>query len=1067
MRLNLTRIDRDGHIALFNLGHLRFQLYFKSNWHPLFFSSENADLNQLLVMANMLLSSHAYLKPKSSGDKSKDVVSKAQEEENKTSETEETKVDESSSKMDISDSNLSETDTQKHVEAEKEGENSKKVEEKTLEEEKEKNKEDSAMQVDEELKSKDAAQAPTKPEEVVEIGLGSVFDIIMQGYKSQYQFDENDMEEDFMDDEDTAEDEEDAENGENKENVDPREPTETEWSEIVMPAIRRFMRREDMAPYLMDEWTRRVNQTKASSGMMSALNVIRDELISGGIIPKPLRPFVPRQAFGYHSNTIAAGLNGGFGAGDSRTKETSKRVQVNTFLTNQWQKMSQRLKATTGFYARPLKGDMLHWTINFFDFDSNSPLGVSLMQLALQHHSFNDKSDRQIVDTDLASSELGVDAPAAPRYFNPTKKVEAANIVLEILFPDTFDDEEALPVFRLIRPTLDLPPDFFENVFKTFVPKATPSSANPSETASSASPGATTSSNQNSQDSTSPEPRITPSYYASLMTSSGGASVTSDSLAADSVATDSDSSKLLTASTATGTTMSSAVDSQSESSQPTASNSLPTPSTGNVWRDQKFDLFDFLVDLRLCLANQSPKVDMNSAMTGYQTTGFWKRFRCISAAIADEQQIEGTGKVCLPISCLELIYGSGGSGRAAFSLSQSGSVSPMTFELYGIESKVQTYCGVLEFTAQEGTVVIPSWMISMLNFQEGEQVMLRKISLPPGDFVKLQPLDDSHVVEGINPKALLEWRLRNFVALTKGEILPIISDSGHTFKFSVLEVKPGHSIAITDRDITVEFVDPLETSETPQAAPKIDKSKTTASSSPSSSAKPPLRTGHTTTEDEQAENCKKCETCRHMIPEAAYLTHSMRCPRMNYYCEACQCAVAKAEKEAHDAEKHMKIQCARCNAQLERRDLPNHAENLCPARIVKCPFCELNMPESSRLEHENQCGSRTVKCTDCGVRVSMRFLEQHTESGCVKKEEPRRYDSPSRDNGRPNEFGATPANSQIFLCETCKAPIDSFDELQVHMLTVHYNPDNSNSSSAMDVTETEPSEDATAKVPEE
>lgn len=993
MRLSLTRVDRQDHIALFTLGHIKFQLYFKSNWQPLFFATENTDLNQLLSMANVLLSTHGYLQQRPPKKASEKTLTETNSE--TTTDVDASKPAESASPAPVA---TPET-VDEAITADSTSKPSEEVTESAEENPSSTSAPEVATSISEliaaanKLKLDMAAESASESEiDGGEIGLGRVFDMVMEGYKTQFNFEEDELEEDDFDLGD-----EENEDGTEEAPADPREPTDEEWLTIVIPAIRRFARHEGMAPYLTEEWVRRANQTKSSTGVMAALTMLRDELISGGTIPRSLRPFIPRNAFGFHSGATSA---------------QKQKDEVKQYLSLQWQDLGRRLVSSCGFYARPFKGNELHWVISFFDFEANSPLGVSLMQLALQHYSFNDKSLAAPVD--LNETPSGIDTPSY------TRKVEAAKITLEMLFPDSFEDEDAFPVFRLIRPTLpDLPVDFFDNVFKTFKPRPKLAAS-----ASSTAPAPLTESAEAA--------KAAPSYYASLHLSTGANSVASD--VSDDVA-----------STESKPVSSTSVGAESSILSSTDAPVSETPvveesGSGNVWRDRKFNLFDFLVDVRQCLANASPKVDMNSAMTGYQTTGFWKRFRCISAVMAEEEKIEGTGKVCLPASCLELIYG--GLGGASFSLSQSGNLSPMTFELFGIESKVQTYCGVLEFTAQEGTVVIPSWMISQLNFQEGELVMMRKITLPPGDFVKLQPHTDSYQVEGINPKALLEWRLRDFVALTKGEVLPIISH-GHTFKFSVLEVKPGHAIAITDRDITVEFVDPIESSETPSYTP------TTISSSPSSVApnaqpevapKNPLRTGHTA-QDETVEGGKRCDNCRHMIPEASYLTHSMRCPRMNYYCEPCQMAVPKADKESHDASMHSAIECGRCRAKLERRELPNHSENVCPARIVKCSYCELDMPASSKESHEKQCGARTMKCADCGVRISMRFLEEHKASGCVKKEEPRRYDSPTR-GGTSTNGSASPSpfnpNAQIFVCETCKAPIDSFDELQVHMLTVHY-----------------------------
>lgn len=1028
MRLSLFRIDRNDHIAMFNLGgYIRFQLYFKSNWHPLFFSTENADLNQHLTMANMLLSNHGFLAKKVAADK-KDAAPKGNAPHAKTENEKlpESSTAESSPAMDIDPTPEAKTTTE---------------EPKPVDFEKIDLSED-LFGIDSGVRASTEEDKKEEAEDEVEIGLGRVFDLIMEGYRSQYNFD---LEEDIddEDDEDEVMDENPLEGTEGEpakkvEEVEVHEPSAEEWTTQVIPAVRRFMRREGMAPYLMDEWIRRVEQNKTNQGMAKAIATIRDDILSGSAIPRSLRPFIPRRLYDGSAN---------FGEPQPPNGMTQAQYKVQRFMREQWQAMGRRFSPTTGFYARPLKDDMLHWTLTLSNFDNRSHLGMALMELALAHHDFNEKKPS-------APSVESTETEESASYTAPPKKVEATNIIIEVLFPDTFDeDEEAIPFFRIIRPTLlDLPDDFFANVFKTFKPKPKPKEE-PKPLAS----AIPTSEVVDLAISGSSTEALTPSsYYAALATSSGGASALSLDTSSGTEAANNSSS--------TESVEKKPEQNESDSLKISSADALKVPAqeapatTAHMevepkssWNPVNFDLFDFFNDLRLCLITQQPRVDMNSATTGYQTTGFWKRFRCISAVMAEEERIEGMGKVCLPSSCLELIYGNRASSYMG--LSTSGNFAPMTFELSGIDSKVQTYCGVLEFTAQEGTVVVPSWMFEMLHFQEGELVMMRQITLPPGEFVKLQPLDDSYAVEGVNPKALLEWRLRDFVALTKGEILPIIAH-GHTFRFSVLDVRPGHSIAITDRDITVEFVDPLQTTEapTPSVAP------TPAPSANEPVAKSPLKTGHVEGTETTVVDGKKCENCRHIIPHAAYLTHSMRCPRMNYFCESCQTAVPKAEKEAHDAAVHAPAECGRCREKMEVRHLANHAQNLCPARMVKCSFCELNMPASSRGAHEASCGTRTVKCPGCNVRVSVRFLEEHQTSGCSKKEEPRRYGSPSsgtRRNSGPSV--ASTANSQLFVCETCQEPIDSFDELQVHMLTVHY------SDEAAPATE----ETKEAKVPEE
>ncbi len=92
---------------------------------------------------------------------------------------------------------------------------------------------------------------------------------------------------------------------------------------------------------------------------------------------------------------------------------------------------------------------------------------------------------------------------------------------------------------------------------------------------------------------------------------------------------------------------------------------------------------------------------------------------------------------------------------------------------------------------------------------------------------------------------------------------------------------------------------------------------------------------------------------------------------MNWFCDACQIAVPKAEKEKHMSEAHTIVFCE-CGARLESRMLTSHKENDCPKRIVRCSFCPLEMSYIEKYEHELKCGSQTEKCDTCKRYIQRR-----------------------------------------------------------------------------------------------
>jgi len=49
----------------------------------------------------------------------------------------------------------------------------------------------------------------------------------------------------------------------------------------------------------------------------------------------------------------------------------------------------------------------------------------------------------------------------------------------------------------------------------------------------------------------------------------------------------------------------------------------------------------------------------------------------------------------------------------------------------------KTYTGVLEFSADEGMVFLPIWMMNNLFLEEGSEIILRNMTLEKGTFVVL------------------------------------------------------------------------------------------------------------------------------------------------------------------------------------------------------------------------------------------------------------------------------------------------------------------------------------------
>jgi ubiquitin fusion degradation protein 1 len=77
----------------------------------------------------------------------------------------------------------------------------------------------------------------------------------------------------------------------------------------------------------------------------------------------------------------------------------------------------------------------------------------------------------------------------------------------------------------------------------------------------------------------------------------------------------------------------------------------------------------------------------------------------------------------------------------------------MTFMISNPMMNKKSYCGVLEFSAEEGMCHIPVWMMDSLLVEEGSEIILRSVNLKKGTFIKIQP-HETKFIDLSNPKAM-------------------------------------------------------------------------------------------------------------------------------------------------------------------------------------------------------------------------------------------------------------------------------------------------------------------------
>ncbi|KAJ2694260.1 ubiquitin fusion degradation protein [Coemansia sp. RSA 1285] len=189
---------------------------------------------------------------------------------------------------------------------------------------------------------------------------------------------------------------------------------------------------------------------------------------------------------------------------------------------------------------------------------------------------------------------------------------------------------------------------------------------------------------------------------------------------------------------------------------------------------------------------------------GARYTGRQRQFRRIYGAYpitahpdGNKQHLNNGGKIFMPPSALE-------------DISHLEVVYPLLFKLQNDESDEtkRTHCGVLEFTAEEGRVYLPQWMMETLDLYPGDTVETINVALLRGSMVKLQP-QSVDFLDITDPRAVLENAMRMYSALTVGDIISI-DYNDKTYRIAVLETQPSPSaIGVIETDLSVDFAPPI------------------------------------------------------------------------------------------------------------------------------------------------------------------------------------------------------------------------------------------------------------------
>jgi ubiquitin fusion degradation protein 1 len=188
-------------------------------------------------------------------------------------------------------------------------------------------------------------------------------------------------------------------------------------------------------------------------------------------------------------------------------------------------------------------------------------------------------------------------------------------------------------------------------------------------------------------------------------------------------------------------------------------------------------------------------------------------YACSAVETSTQELLKCSNKILLPPSILHKID------------EREDVEYPLFFKLIHPICEFGRVCAVHEFTATEGLVNVPYYIMEDLGIEEGSSVNIEYINPPSGCYLKLRP----HSVDFINlsnPKAVLEHIMSNdYPVVTKGETIVInYKDMGKRYRIDVVDAKPSEVIKIINTDIQLEFDTPFDYVEPePTKQPPVNK----------------------------------------------------------------------------------------------------------------------------------------------------------------------------------------------------------------------------------------------------
>ncbi|EAY09569.1 ubiquitin fusion degradation protein, putative [Trichomonas vaginalis G3] len=133
----------------------------------------------------------------------------------------------------------------------------------------------------------------------------------------------------------------------------------------------------------------------------------------------------------------------------------------------------------------------------------------------------------------------------------------------------------------------------------------------------------------------------------------------------------------------------------------------------------------------------------------------------------------------------------------------------ITFKITNPRTQESAYAVEREFTADQGTVIVPYWIMAKIGVDEGDTVQISTVELPAATRTVLQPKTKQFAENIKEPRIVLERELRNYPCLTQGSTIEI-TFANVVYPLYVLKTEPLPAVRCRDVDMIVDFAPLIE-----------------------------------------------------------------------------------------------------------------------------------------------------------------------------------------------------------------------------------------------------------------